>query len=170
MRTMAVDALTMRTAMGRFATGAAVVTAEVDGRAEGMTVNSLTSVSLEPPVLLVCLTAHARSTTAVLTAGRFAVSVLSARQEPLARRFAVRGADHFDGLPLEYGEHAVPVVPDALAHLECTILRTLDVGDHVVVFGAVERVCHRDGAPLAFHGGRFGEFTPSGEERVSWFF
>ena len=88
----------------------------------------------------------------------------------MALRFAAPGADHFAGLPLEYGDHDVPVVPAALAHAECTIHDRVDVNDHAVVFGAVERVCFRDGAPLAFHGGRFGDFADRGEEPVSWFF
>jgi flavin reductase (DIM6/NTAB) family NADH-FMN oxidoreductase RutF len=160
----------LRAAMGRFASGVAVVTTVAGGQPHGMTVNSLTSVSLDPPVLLVCLAGVARSTDAVLAAGRFAVSVLSARQRDLALRFAVNGADHFAGLPLVYGCHAVPVVPEALAHLECLTSDTRSVGDHVVVFGEVERVCYSDGAPLAFHGGRFGSFTEQGEDPVPWFF
>jgi flavin reductase (DIM6/NTAB) family NADH-FMN oxidoreductase RutF len=160
----------LRAAMGRFASGVAVVTTMAGGQPHGMTVNSLTSVSLDPPVLLVCLAGAARSTDAVLAAGRFAVSVLSARQRDLAVRFAVNGADHFAGLPLVYGRHAVPVVPEALAHLECSTSDTRRVGDHFVVFGEVKRVCYSDGAPLAFHGGRFGRFTAHGEDPVSWFF
>jgi flavin reductase (DIM6/NTAB) family NADH-FMN oxidoreductase RutF len=167
---MTVTGTGLRAAMGRFATGVAVVTTVTGGQAHGMTVNSLTSVSLDPPVLLVCLADSARSTVAVLAAGRFAVSVLSARQEDVAVRFAARGADHFAGLPLVYGDHAVPVVPEALAHLECSTSHTRHVGDHEVVFGDVVRVCFRDGAPLAFHGGRFGSFADAGEEVAPWFF
>lgn len=165
-----VSGLDLRAAMGRFASGVAVVTTVTRGRADGMTVNSLTSVSLDPPVLLVCLTESARSTAAVLAAGRFAVSVLSAGQRSVALRFAARGADHFAGLPLVYGDHTVPVVPEALAHLECSISDSRHVGDHVVIFGEVGRVCYREGTPLAFHAGRFGSFTDHGEDPVPWFF
>ncbi|MFI0404315.1 flavin reductase family protein [Actinomadura sp. 3N508] len=167
----AADPATMRRVMGRFATGVAVITT-LDGRGDphGMTVNSLTSVSLEPPLLLVCFGAHARTAVAVAESGRFAVSILAARQEPIALRFAGRGEDHFAGLPLTYGEHDVPVVPDALAHLECTVDRRVEAGDHVVVFGAVRRTCDRDGPPLAFLGGRFGDFTGRGHQPQSWFF
>jgi flavin reductase (DIM6/NTAB) family NADH-FMN oxidoreductase RutF len=165
-----VDPLAMRRAIGRFATGVAVVTALDDGQPHGMTVNSLTSVSLEPPLLLVCLTTGARTTDAVISDGRFAVNILGARQEEIALRFARRGADHFAGLPLSYGEHRIPVVPEALAHLECTVDRHLEAGDHVVVFGRVERVCERAGAPLAFLGGRFSDLTERGQEPEHWFF
>jgi flavin reductase (DIM6/NTAB) family NADH-FMN oxidoreductase RutF len=165
-----VDSLAMRRAIGRFATGVAVVTAFDGGQPHGMTVNSLTSVSLEPPLLLVCLTTGARTTDAVVRGGRFAVNVLGARQEEIALRFARRGEDHFAGLPLSYGEHAVPVVPDALAHLECSVERHFRAGDHDVVFGQVRRVCDRGGAPLAFLGGRFCDLAERGEEPVTWFF
>jgi flavin reductase (DIM6/NTAB) family NADH-FMN oxidoreductase RutF len=165
-----VDPLTMRRTIGRFATGVAVVTVEAGGQAHGMTVNSLTSVSLDPPLLLVCLTTGARTTEAVVDSGRFAVSILSSRQEEIALRFARRGAHHFEGLPLRYGEHSVPVVPDALAHLECTVEREFTAGDHIVVIGEVRRVCDRAGAPLTFLGGRFGDLLERGHEPEHWFF
>lgn len=165
-----VDAMTMRAAMGRFATGVAVVSTIHAEQAHGMTVNSLTSVSLEPPLLLVCLTSGARTTDAVAAAGRFAVNILSARQESIALRFARRGQDHFAGLPLAFGTHAVPVVPDALAHFDCAVERAFEAGDHVVTLGRVERVCTRDGPPLAFHEGRFGVLTGADQETTHWLF
>jgi flavin reductase (DIM6/NTAB) family NADH-FMN oxidoreductase RutF len=166
-----VDALTMRRTMGHFATGVAVVTTmDAHGQPHGMTVNSLTSVSLDPPMLLVCFNEGARTAVAAVDTGRFAVSVLAARQEPIARRFAGRGEDHFSGLPLTFGNHQVPVVPDALAHLECTVDRHLVAGDHVVVFGTVESACDREGFPLAFLGGRFGDYADRGHDPLPWFF
>ncbi|MFH8223967.1 flavin reductase family protein [Streptomyces sp. NPDC018057] len=166
-----VEPLTMRRTMGRFATGVAVVTTRgPDGTPHGMTVNSLTSVSLEPPLLLVCLTTGARSTTAVTGAGRFAVNILSARQEHIALRFARRGEDHFDGLAVVHGRHQVPVIPDALVHLECEVERYLTAGDHVVVLGRALNVCERPGEPLGFFGGRFGDFTDRGHQPTHWFF
>jgi len=167
----AIEPLTMRRTMGRFATGVAVITTLTpDGQPHGMTVNSLTSVSLDPPMLLVCFTAGARTATAAIDTARFAVSILATRQEPIARRFATRGDDHFAGLPLTYGDHQIPVVPDALAHLECTVEQHLTAGDHVVVLGAVHRTCDRDGQPLAFLSGRFGDYTDRGHEPIPWFF
>lgn len=166
-----VDPTTMRRTIGRFATGVAVVTT-IDGEhtPHGMTVNSLTSVSLDPPLLLVCLNHGARTATAISERQRFAVSLLSARQETIARRFATRADDHFAGLPLTYGEHQVPIVPDTLAHLECTVDRTIEAADHIVIFGLVQHTCQRDGQPLAFLGGRFGDYTDRGHEPVPWFF
>ncbi len=165
-----VDPMTMRRTMGRFATGVAVVTTSLDGTPHGMTVNSLTSVSLDPPLLLVCMTTGARSTEAITRAGRFAVNILSARQEQLALRFARRGEDHFAGLEITCGRHRVPVIPDAFAHLECDVERHFPAGDHVVVIGEVRSACQRDGEPLAFLGGKFGDIVDRGHEPVQWFF
>ena len=165
-----VDPATMRRTMGRFATGVAVITTFADGAPHGMTVNSLTSVSLAPPLLLVCLNNGARSTEAVAAAGRFVVNVLSRRQQAVALRFAEQGADHFAGLELEYGDHSVPVVPNALAHLECDVDRLVEAGDHVIVLGAVLEVCAREGDPLGFYGGRFSDVVPHGAEPEHWFF
>jgi flavin reductase (DIM6/NTAB) family NADH-FMN oxidoreductase RutF len=96
----------------------------------------------------------------VVRTGRFAVNVLSAR----------RGADHFQGLTQTYGAHDLPVVPDALAHLECAVERQFEAGDHVVVIGRVHRVCDRPGEPLAFLSGRFGDLTERGRQHEQWFF
>ncbi|RJO75223.1 flavin reductase [Nocardia panacis] len=165
-----VDPSVMRRTMGRFATGVAVITTEFEGEPHGMTVNSLTSVSLDPPLLLVCFTHGARSSDAVIAAGRFAVNVLSSRQEAIAMRFAKRGEDHFAGLGLEYDGHRVPVVPRALAHLDCDVERVLDAGDHTVVFGAVRDVCSREGDPLGFFRGQFSSIVPHDSEPEHWFF
>ncbi|MCR3720128.1 NADH-FMN oxidoreductase RutF, flavin reductase (DIM6/NTAB) family [Prauserella flava] len=165
-----VDPTTMRQTMGRFATGVAVITTESDGVPHGMTMNSLTSVSLDPPLLLVCFNHGARSATAVTDSGRFVVNLLSQRQQPIAMRFAKRGEDHFGGLGLEYGDHRVPVVPNALAHLDCEVDRIVEAGDHTVVFGRVTDVCTRDGDPLGFYQGRFSDITPHGAEPEHWFF
>lgn len=169
-RDQTIDSGRLRRTMGRFATGVAVVTTFADGNAEGMTVNSLTSVSLDPPLLLVSLTEDARTTGAIRSAGRFAVSVVSTRQEEIARRFARSGEDHFAGLPLEYGEHDVPVIPDALAHLECVTDREVPAADHVLFLGRIVMTCAREGEPLTFYAGSFGEFSEREHGRIDWFF
>ncbi|MDQ7910101.1 flavin reductase family protein [Phytohabitans sp. ZYX-F-186] len=163
----AVDPLLLRRAMGHFTTGVAIVTAYADGAAHGMTVNSLTSVALDPPLILVCLTTGARTTTAVEASGRFAISILSARQERLAVRFARRGEQHFDGLPLTFGALGTPVVPDALAQLECVVENRVPAGDHLVLIGHVLAARFRPGEPLAFFGGRFHALT--GGDGTGWF-
>lgn len=162
--------LALRRVMGRFPTGVAVVTTEWAGEPHGMTVNSLTSVSLDPPLILVSLMSGARTTDAVERSGQFAVSILSERQEEIALRFSRRAENHFHGLTLEYGRHALPVVPGALAHVECSVTHTLPAGDHAVFLGAVRETCDRNGSPLGFHGGRFGVFVGHGDSVAPWFF
>lgn len=163
-----VDPMQLRRAMGHFTTGVAIVTAFADGEAHGMTVNSLTSVALDPPLVLVCLTTGARTTTAVEATGRFAISILSARQERIAARFARRGEQHFDGLPVAFGPLGTPVVPDALAQLECAVENPVPAGDHLVLIGRVLRAEFRPGEPLAFFGGRFCAVTDSPGDRHWW--
>ena len=117
-----------REVIGHFATGVTVITTTEAGRPLGTTASAVTSLSLEPPMILVCMNKESATGRAMAASGRVAVNILGARQEEIALRFARRGANHFDGLPLLYGDegvHAVPVVPDALAHLECTIDREL---------------------------------------------
>ncbi|NIH86581.1 flavin reductase family protein [Amycolatopsis granulosa] len=169
MSTPTIDPLTMRRAMGRFATGVAVITTEDESGPHGMTVNSLTSVSLEPPLLLVCFNHGARSAAAVEHAGRFVVNILARRQKEIALRFAQRGADHFADLEPSYGSHSVPVVPGSLAHLDCEVSRTVEAGDHTIVLGAVTAVCSNDGQPLGFYAGHFSDVQPHGEEIEPWF-
>jgi flavin reductase (DIM6/NTAB) family NADH-FMN oxidoreductase RutF len=170
MTTPLVDPLAMRQTMGRFATGVAVITTEDASGPHGMTVNSLTSVSLDPPLLLVCFNHGARTAEAAVASGRFVVNILSRRQQAIALRFAARGEDHFAGLDLEYAGHRVPVVPQALAHLECDVERVVEAGDHTIVFGAVIGASTRDGDPLGFFGGKFSDITQHGSEPEHWFF
>lgn len=165
-----VDPLLMRQTMSRFATGVAVITTEHHGTPHGMTVNSLTSVSLDPPLLLTCFAHGARSADAVMGAGRFVVNILAQRQQEIAQRFAQRGADHFADLGIEYDVHGLPIVPGSLAHLACHLERTVDAGDHVIVLGAVTSAWSRDGEPLGFYGGRFSDITPHGHDPDLWFF
>ncbi|WP_281032953.1 flavin reductase family protein [Nocardia brevicatena] len=100
--------------MGRFTTGVAVVSADDrTGNPCAMTISSLTSVSLEPPILLVSLTHGSRTTEAVETTWTFAVSILGSRQEAVARRFATRGGARFEGIPIDLGRSGLPLIPDA---------------------------------------------------------
>jgi flavin reductase (DIM6/NTAB) family NADH-FMN oxidoreductase RutF len=160
----------LRQAIGSFATGVAIVTTSVGGQISGMTVNSLTSISLGPPTVLVSLTVGARTTEAVLEAGCFAVSILSARQGHLARRFATPGVNHFTGLPVTHRLGEMPVIPGALAYLTCRVTHTHQVADHHVIVGHVDGVACRDGEPLVYMGGRFGDWTAHGSEPAPLFF
>lgn len=159
----------MRHSMGRFSTGVAVVSADDGtGAPSAMTISSLTSISLEPPILLISLTRGSRTTDAVESSGRFAVSVLSSRQEALARRFATRGGARFEGMHVDRGRSGLPLIPDALTQLECRVCTVHDVGDHRVLYGEVTTMRWRDGTGLVFYSGRFGDFQDFGHDELPW--
>lgn len=162
--TSAVDPIAYRRVVGRYATGVAVVSTVLDGVQHGMTCNSLTSVSLEPVLVLFCAEKIARFHDAVLAAGTWAVSVLSAGQDDLSRRFAVRGrplAGQFDDVPHRVAPlTGAVVVEGAVASLECRTVRTMDGGDHTVVLGEVLSVDVPDtaGEPLLYYEGQYRRF------------
>lgn len=163
------DPMLLRQTMGRFATGVAVVTTSVDGDEHGMTVNSLTSVSLDPPMLLVCFNKGARTEQSIEAADHFAVNILGARQEEVSNRFARRGEDHFGGLDLPTHESRMPLIPGSLAQIVCRVDRVVEAGDHVVVLGLIEDVTQREGAPLLFFGGTYGDFVDRGHTADFWY-
>jgi flavin reductase (DIM6/NTAB) family NADH-FMN oxidoreductase RutF len=163
-----VDPQHMRSAMGAYSTGVAVISTETDDGLFGMTVNSLTSISLEPPLLLVSLKNDARTTSAVAERGAFTVSILGQRQDAIADRFARRGEDRFGGLELFRTEGGLPFVPKALAVVECSVDRTLDAGDHVIVLALVVSCEVRDGAPLVFFRSHYHDVADRGRP-ADWY-
>ncbi len=155
---MTLDPDTFRAVLGRFASGITVVTARDEtGHDHGMTISAFCSVSLEPPLVLVCV-AHQASTHAVLMReDRFGVSVLSSAQEPLSRRFADLDSDRFEGIGYTRGESGVVLLDDALAHLECRIVQRHDAGDHTIVVGEVERAEAHQHRPLLYYRGGYAQ-------------
>jgi flavin reductase (DIM6/NTAB) family NADH-FMN oxidoreductase RutF len=145
-----------RELIGHFATGVTIVTAVDDGRSFGTTASAVTSLSLEPPMLLICMNKESETGRAVASAGRFAVNILGEQQVALAQRFAQKGGDKFGGVPTAAGESGAPLIEDALATLECRVVEQTTGGTHTVFFGEVEAGTARDGAPLAYYRGRFG--------------
>lgn len=145
-----------RDVMGHFPTGVAVVTAAPpDGLPIGVTVNSLTSVSLEPRLILFCLDYRSRSLQGIRQAGSFVANILSSGQGDLAVRFS-RGVNRFDDVETESWETGAPVFCDAVASIECAIVAEHDGGDHAIVLGQVGRLYHRSGTmPLTFYRGRY---------------
>ncbi len=152
-----VDPVQFRQVMGQFATGVTVLTTVHDGDMHGMTANSVTSVSLDPLLILVCLMREARTSLAIQQSERFAVNILGEHQEELSRRFARPGQDHFDGLDVMTGPHGLPLLPDCLAYLACRVTELVQAGDHDVVFAEVDhcRVSPDGGAPLLFFQGGY---------------
>lgn len=161
----------MRRSMGRFITGVAVVST---GTSEdtwcGMTISSLTSISLDPAILMISLTHGSRTTDMVAAAGRFTVSILSARQEAVARHFATRGGARYENIDYEVGVYGLPMIKDAVVQAECRVHSSPHVGDHRVFFGEVENLRHRDGTGLVFNSGRFGDFHDFGHDEIPWWF
>jgi flavin reductase (DIM6/NTAB) family NADH-FMN oxidoreductase RutF len=151
-----VDPRRLRHALGRFATGVTVVTTRhPDGKLEGLTANSFSSVSLDPPLVLWSLQRGAPSLASFAAAGRFAVNVLGAHQCDLSRHFSVPSADKFATVAHEPGLGGCPVLRDSLAAFECRLHDTIAGGDHLIFIGRVERARHRDGEPLIFSAGRY---------------
>jgi flavin reductase (DIM6/NTAB) family NADH-FMN oxidoreductase RutF len=151
------DARTLRDALGCFATGVTVVTAVgEDGEPVGLTANSFTSVSLDPPLLLVCIAATATSAAALRKAQHFAVNVLHIGQQPASRRFSKREEDRFAETPWTPGLNGVPVLTSSLATFECARDAVHDSGDHFILIGRVERAQfepRRD--PLLYFRGKY---------------
>lgn len=143
---MAVAPRSLRSCLGRFATGVVVVTFDGDDGPRGITVNSFTSVSMDPPLVLVSVARRARSHDA-LEGRPFCVNVLGAEQESIALQFA--GAGEGDAVWVD--DAPVPRLAGVLAHLECRPWRHYDGGDHTLFLGEVADFDYRDGAALGFH-------------------
>ncbi|MBO0826145.1 MAG: flavin reductase [Streptosporangiales bacterium] len=163
---MGVDTDAYRRVVGRFATGIAVVTTRADGVDHAMTVNSLTSVSLDPLLVLFCAEKVARFHDAVLSSGRWAVSILGEGAETTSRWFASRGRpldDQLAATPFTRGETTgAAVLGDAIGVLECRTRAVYDGGDHTIVLGDVLSAVGRDGPvlPLLHYGGRYRTLAP----------
>jgi len=146
-----------RNALGMFATGVTIVTARAhDGALVGLTANSFNSVSLSPPLVLWSLARSAGSMAAFSAGSHYAINILSAEQQDLARQFASREKDRFAGVNFVAGVGGAPLIAGAVATFECFNRSQYEEGDHVIFVGEVERCASQSGAsPLLFHGGRF---------------
>ncbi len=151
------DARALRDAFGCFATGITIVTSmDEAGAPVGFTANSFTSVSLDPPLLLVCPGKNASSLPAILRAGVFGVNVLAADQRPIAERFAMRGVDRFANGEWVEAESGVLLLEGACSNFACTTVNEVDAGDHIVLIGRIESfraACERK--PLMYVQGQY---------------
>ena len=149
---MSFDSLAFRRALGCFATGVTVVTArDAGGRNRGITINSLSSVSLEPPLVLFCLDRETPSFACFLETPLFAVNVLRASQLDLSVRFATAAADKWDGVGFDLWPGDLPVLQGCLATLACRREAVYEGGDHVIIVGRVERLAVAEGEePLIY--------------------
>ncbi|MEM9781793.1 MAG: flavin reductase family protein [Pseudomonadota bacterium] len=149
------DQLALRRALGAFATGVTIVTTMCDAEPTGFTANSFTSVSLEPPILLVCLAHTAASYELFRRSDTFAVNVLSADQQDTAMTFAQRGADKFSAVDWHAGARGAPLIDGSLARFDCAMEDRVTAGDHDILLGRVLGFACRPGPALLYHGGSF---------------
>ncbi|WP_336695001.1 flavin reductase family protein [Delftia acidovorans] len=150
------DPRELRKAFGQFTTGVTVITTRApDGRRVGMTANSFSSVSLDPPLVLWSLARQAPSVCDFQGASHFAIHVLAAGQHPLSRRFSTPQQDKFGGLDCAEGPAGVPLIDGVLARFVCRNVRQYDGGDHLIFIGQVEHCERFGGEPLAFHAGYY---------------
>ena len=155
------DPRQLRQALGRFATGVTVITTRApDGKYEGLTANSFSAVSLDPPLVLWSLRLAAPSLASFRASGHFVVHVLSRAQSTISRHFATPRHDKFEDVAFAEGLGGCPVLGDSLAIFECRTESALEGGDHVIFLGRVMRAHHHDGEPLVFAGGRYGTHVP----------
>lgn len=159
-----IDTRDLRRALGQFATGVTVITTrDRNGRRIGLTANSFTSLSLDPPLLLFCIANRAPSRPEFEEASHFAIHVLAADQHELSTRFATPSDDKFAGIDVVDGPGGVPLIDGVLARFVCRNAHRYDGGDHSIVIGEVEQWERREGHPLVFHSGAYGVTAPHPE-------
>ncbi len=161
-----VDPAGFRRALASFASGVTVVAVcDADGVDHGMTVSAFCSVSLMPPLVLVCIDHAATCAPRIAAASHLGISVLGAAQSALSNRFADPGADRFDGVPVVRGATGAPLLAGAIAHLECRISSRHDGGDHAIIVAEVVSATASDGPPLIYHRGRYRTAVSPAESR-----
>lgn len=147
---MPIDDALFKAALSHFASGVTVVTTEHEGKRYGMTVASFASLSLHPPLVLVCVEKSVKTHDAIAAAGKFGVSILAQEQTDISAKFASRSDDKFAGVDVTQGELGVPLIANALTTLECTLRETLPGGDHTIYVGEVVDAKTREGIPLLY--------------------
>lgn len=148
-----------RAIVGSFASGVTIISCEVDGQQYGATASSFTSLSLEPPMVLVCLNRSSRTAAAVTRAGTFAVSILGDTQAALAAHFAGKTASQFSEIAHHRGSTGDPVLDGAHAALACEVESITNGGTHAVFLSRVVSIEQGTGLPLLYHRGSFGHFS-----------
>ena len=157
---MSVTSIDFRKALGCFSTGVTVITVDYEGQVQGMTANAFASVSLDPPLVLVCVDQRARTHTHLHAKKRFGVNVLAENQQTISEYYARAAQDHGHaereaGARFDRTPHGTPVLNGALAYLECRLHTAQDAGDHTIFIAEVEQVVVRDGDPLLYYRGKY---------------
>jgi 3-hydroxy-9,10-secoandrosta-1,3,5(10)-triene-9,17-dione monooxygenase reductase component len=155
-----VDPARFRTVLGHFCSGITIITALDGGAPVGLTCQSFSSVSLEPPLVLFCATKSSSSWPRIRSAGHFCANILGEDQEELCRSFAQSGADKFAGVGWTPGPSGAPVITGCLAYVDCELEAVHDAGDHDIAVGRVLELDHaKAGGPLLFFRGGYGRFA-----------
>ena len=150
---------TFKAAMRHFPTGVTVVTSVREGEPRGVTVSSFASVSVDPPLVLICINREARSYLFISESKVFSVNILAGDQEALAKRFAGKlRANQFDGVPFRLGTTGTAILDGAVAHLECEVSEEHHAGSHSIFIGRVVSCQSRPGSPLGYYNGAFHDF------------
>jgi flavin reductase (DIM6/NTAB) family NADH-FMN oxidoreductase RutF len=160
----AVDPVSLRNTAGAFPSGVTIITTVSGGKPVGLTISSFASVSLDPPLLLVCVARTANSLPAFRVGGSMGVNVLANDQAWLAKRFAGRHEDRFAGVDFQTGPHGVPLLTGVAAWLDCHIARIYDGGDHVILLGRVHTVRRSGARPLLYHSGKMHDWAIAAAE------
>lgn len=143
-------------AMSRFPSGVVIVTTvSSDGQRCGFTASAFTSLSLDPPLILVCLANSADCYKSFLSNDKFAVNVIGQQQHELAFKFATKGVEKFDGEEFIYGESGLPIITDCIFSLECNVKHTHAGGDHEILVGEVQHAIVNEGKPSIWYEGNF---------------
>ena len=150
------DPALFRDVIGHFATGVTIITTREGEIDFGVTVSAVTSLSLEPPMLLVCLNRTSRTGASVGRTRGFAVNILGVHQRELAQLFATPRDDKFAGLDVRYGDLGHPLLADAIAHVECEVVEEASGGTHTVFIAEVRRAERFEGEPLLYYRGQLG--------------
>lgn len=149
-----------RAALRRFPTGVTIVTTMLDGRPKGFTATAFASVSVEPPMVLVCVNRQARTHAQIAQAGRFCVNVLGLEQRELAERFSARGpTDPFADLDFRADLSGAPVIAGTLAYLDCDLAEEHSAGTHTIFLGNVIACGYGSGAPLGYFNAQYRDFA-----------
>jgi flavin reductase (DIM6/NTAB) family NADH-FMN oxidoreductase RutF len=162
---MTVTAEQFREALASWASGVTIVTSRHGETLHGMTVSAFNSVSLDPPLVLVCADKSSDTHAVIARSGCFAVNVLPTGQEDLSTRFAVKKDEHrrFEGVDWEAAETGAPLLREAMTGIDCRVEAAHDAGDHVIYVGRVEAVRGAGGEPLLYYRGRYRSLAPAGE-------
>jgi len=155
-----------RDVIGHFASGVTIITVAHEGRRFGTTASAITSLSLEPPMVLICMNRSSTTGRAVAAAGAFAINILTDEQDELAKRFATKDRDKFKDAKVQAGTYGHPLLVDALATIECQVVEEVAGGTHTVFLAEVRAATSHEGSPLAYFRGEFGRLEFARDQHI----